>query len=132
MVVRNTELTTAQDFNCLEIDHGDQTYLWFRFGSIIIGGYYISPHMPLEVCMYKTLIAENYVQCFGHSSQVFLAGDLNMRLGVQEGDTAINLRASLNATLCQIGLRRLKPINDQYTFESHAGRSTIDHIYGNG
>ena len=108
---------TAQDFNYPGIDHGDQAYLWFRSRSIIIGGHYLSPHMPLKVCMYKVLTAENYVQRFGHSSQVFLAGDLNMRLGVQEGDTAINPRAPLGATLCQIGLRRLKPINDQRTFE---------------
>ena len=132
MVVRNTKLTTAQDFNCLEIDHDDQAYVWFRFRSIIIGGYYLSPHMPLEVCMHKVLAAENYMQRFGCSSQVFLAGDMNMRLGVQEGDTTTNIRVPLNATLCQIGLRRLRPVNDQYTFESHAGRPTIDHIYGNG
>lgn len=82
--------------------------------------------------MHKVLAAENYMQRFGCSSQVFLAGDMNMRLGVQEGDTTTNIRVPLNATLCQIGLRRLRPVNDQYTFESHAGRSTIDHIYGNG
>lgn len=132
MVIRNTKLTTAQDFNHLETDHDDHSYVWFRFKSIIIGGYYLSPHMPLEVCTYKVLIAENYVQRFGESSKVFLAGDLNTRLGVQEGDTTTNARASLDTVLRQIGLKRLRPVNDQYTFESHAGRSTIDHIYGNG
>ena len=131
MVVRNTRLTTVQDFNCLEVDHTDQAYIWFRFRSIIVGGFYLSPHMPLEICMYKILTAENYIQRFGRSSQVFLAGDLNMRLGEQGGDTTVNARASLDAILRQMGLRRLRPINDQYTFESHAGRSTIDHVYGN-
>lgn len=131
IVVRNTKITTAQDFNCLEVDHTDQAYIWFRFRSVIVGGFYLSPHMPLEICTYKILTAENYIQRFGLSSQVFLAGDLNMRLGEQGGDTTTNARASLDVILRQMGLRRLKPINDQYTFESHAGRSTIDHIYGN-
>ena len=131
MVVRNTRITTAQEFNCLEVDHADQAYMWFRFRSIIIGGFYLSPHMPLEICMYKVLTAENYVQRFGRTSQIFLAGDLNMRLGKQEGDTTTNARSSLDTVLRQIGLGRLRPINDQYTFESHAGRSTIDHVYGN-
>ena len=95
MVVRNTKLTTAQDFNCLEIDHYDQTYVWFRFRSIVVGSYYLSARMSLEVCIYKVLIAENYVQRFGLSSQVFLAGDLNMRLEVQEGGTITNPLRSL-------------------------------------
>ena len=132
MVIRNLRLTKAQDFNCLEIDHNSQAYMWFRFRSIIVGGFYLSPHAPLEMCMYKVLTAENYIQRFGQFSQVFLVGDLNMRLGVQEGDIMTNSRASLDTVLHQIGLRRLKPINDQYTFESHAVRSTIDHDYGNG
>ena len=131
MVVRNLKLTTAQDFMCLEIDHADQAYVWFRFRSIIVGGFYLSPHMPLEICMHKVLTSENYVQRFGRSSQVFLAGDLNMRLGVQEGDITTNVRVPLNTILRQTGLERLKPVNDQFTFESHSGRSTIDHIYGN-
>ena len=87
--------------------------------------------MSLDICTYELLTAESYIQRFGCSSRVFLAGDLNMRLGEQGGDTATNARASLDGILRQMGLRRLKPINDQYTFESHAGRSTIDHIYGN-
>lgn len=53
----------------------------------MIGRYYLPLHIPSEVYMYKILTAENHVQRFGHSSQVFLAGDLNMRLEVQEGDT---------------------------------------------
>ena len=132
MVVRNLKLTTVQNFNCLETDHADQAYVWFRFRSIIVSGFYLSPHMPLEVCTYKVLTAEDYIQRFGQSSQLFLAGDLNMRLGVLEGDTATNSRAPLDSTLCHIGLGRLKPVNDRWTFESNAGRSTIDHIYGNG
>lgn len=36
--------------------------------------------------------------------------------------TRYNPRAPLSTTLHQIGLKRLRPINDQYTFEWHAGR----------
>lgn len=39
--------------------------------------------------MYRVLITEDHVQHFG-CSQVFLGGNLNMRLGAQEGDTTTN------------------------------------------
>lgn len=81
----------------------------FRLGFIIIGDYYLSPRISLYVRMYRVLIAENYVQRFGHSSQVFLAGDLNMRFGVQESDTTTNLRVPISVTSCRICLRRLEP-----------------------
>lgn len=106
--------------------------MWFRFRSIIIGGYYLSPHITLEICMYKVLTAEKNVQRFGHSSQVLLAGGLNVWARVQEGDTTTNPRAPPNAISCQTGFRRLRLIDNRYIFESHACRSTIDRIYGSG
>lgn len=67
MVIRSTKTTTPQDFNGLEIDNDDHSYMWFRFRSVIIGGCSLSPHMPIEVCTYKIIISENYVWQFGQS-----------------------------------------------------------------
>lgn len=83
MVVRNTRLTTAQDFNCLR----STTLIRPMCGSdldpplLVVT---ISHRYALGDLYVQSFTAENYVRRSGHSSRVFLAGDLSMRLGMQE------------------------------------------------
>lgn len=118
MVIMNLRLATAYDFNWLEVDHYSQAYVWFRLKSIVVDGFYLPPHMPLYVCMYKIISVENYVLRSGFTSQIFLVGNMNMWLDVQEGDTMSYSRAPLDTIMHQIGLEWLKLINTSI-YSSH-------------
>ena len=47
MVLRNLQLTESSDFAEMFRDEVNYTCVWFRFRSIVVGGYYLPPSLNL-------------------------------------------------------------------------------------
>lgn len=60
-VIRNLQLTESSDFTELFRDEVNYTCIWFRFKSIVVGGYYLPPSLDLTICRESLLLGSEYI-----------------------------------------------------------------------
>ena len=131
MVVRNTKLTDASDFEEMERDTDNHSYIWFRFHGMVFGGFYLPPSMELATCIECLQSASRHLTTWDNGEPVFLVGDLNIRLGPITGDLITNLRSNIRYTLQELGLSWIRPETGKWTVCTARGRSIVDYIFAN-
>ena len=129
MVLRNTQLTESSDFTELFRDEVNHTCIWFKFRTIVVGGYYLPPGLDLTICRESLLIASEYLENQDYS--VYLVGDLNMRMGPLTGDTISNSRSRLWYMIEEMGLQWVRPSMGKWTIETTRGHSIVDYVFAN-
>ena len=129
MVLRNLQLTESSDFAEVFRDEVNYTCVWFRFRSIVVGGYYLPPSLDLTICRESLLKGFEYVE--DQNRSVFLVGDLNMRMGPHTGDSITNFRSRLWYTIEEMGLCWLQPDEGKWTVDTTRGQSIVDYVFAN-
>ena len=129
MVLRNPQLTESSDFAEVFRDEVNYTCVWFRFRSIVVGGYYLPPSLDLTICRESLLKGFEYVE--DQNRNVFLVGDLNMRMGTHTGDSIANTRSQLWYTIEEMGLYWLQPDEGKWTVDTTRGQSIVDYVFAN-
>ena len=131
MVVRNVKLTEPQDFSEVERDAGTHSYIWFKFRGMVFGGFYLPPSMEITACIECLQSTARYPIPHDLEEPVFMAGDLNMRLGNLTGDLVTNFRSNVMYTLQDLGLSWIRPNSGKWTVCTSRGRSIVDYVFGN-
>lgn len=72
------------------LDEANHTCVRFKYKTIVVGGYYLPPSLNLAICKERPPTASEYVE--EQSQDVFLVGDLNLRMGLPTGDSIKNFR----------------------------------------
>ena len=101
MGLRNLQLMEDSDFAELFRDEVNYTCVWFRFRNIVVGGHYLPPSLDMTIRRENLLIGTEYAE--DQARNVFLVGDLNMRMGPRTGDSSTNFRSRLWYTIEEMG-----------------------------
>ena len=99
MILRNLQLTESSDFAELFRDEANHTCVWFKFRTMVVGGYYLPPSLDLTICRESPVIASEFVE--DQDRKVSLTGDLNLRM-----DHSRVTQSKIQGPSCGIQLRR--------------------------
>lgn len=93
MVQRSLQLTEISDFAELLRDEANGTCVWFKFKTMMVGGYYLPPSLDFVICRESLLIALELVE--DQNQNVFPAGGLDLRMGSLVGNSIKDSRTRL-------------------------------------
>ena len=92
----------------------------------MVGGYYLPPSLDLAIYRESLVIALEFVE--DQNQNVFLVGDLNLRMGSLTGDSNKNSRTRLWDTLEEMGFCWAQPDEGKWTIDTAMGRSIVDYV----
>ena len=95
----------------------------FRFRNIVVGGYYLPPSLDLTICRESFLIGTEYAE--DQTRNMFLVGDLNMRMGPRTGDSSTNFRSRLWYTIEEMGFCWVQPDEGKWTVDTTRGDTSL-------